>query len=286
MTVPDQWLLLIGTMAYVAALVLTLVRVSHRREPMHGTNLILILAGWLMQTTGMWLAGMEAQSCPIRNPFEVLQFVSWSIVVLYLFTGQVFRLSMFGTGSASLAAVIGILAFLLPGAHSSEPSSLLGGDPRIDAHAALALFSYGIFGLLAVLSVLYVMQNNSLKTKRNASVFRFLPSLVEMDTVLLRLLIMACVVYTVSVGIGWLYWIGHLDEVALPKLIFTLALWIAYWVVLVLRATNKLFGPRLAWTCIALMVAALLILWPVEASRHHSEKVAAPSQTQPLENVD
>jgi ABC-type uncharacterized transport system permease subunit len=285
MNVPDQWLLLIGTMAYVAALVLTLVRLSHRREPMHGTNLILILAGWLMQTTGLWIAGMDAQSCPIRNPFEVLQFVSWSVVVLYLFTGQVFRLSLFGTGSASMAAIIGFIAFLLPGAHTSEPSSLLGGDPRIDAHAALALFSYGIFGLLAVLSILYLMQNNSLKTKRNAGVFRFLPSIVEMDTVLLRLLIMACAVYTVSVGIGTLYWIGHLDQVAIPKLIFTVALWIAYWAVLVLRSTNKLYGTRLAWACIALFLAALLILWPVEASREHSDTLTAHSQTLSPHNV-
>ncbi|MGC9450996.1 MAG: cytochrome C assembly family protein [Oceanipulchritudo sp.] len=286
MNVPDQWLLLIGTMAYVAALVLTLVRLSHRREPMHGTNLILILAGWLMQTTGLWLVGIEAGSCPIRNPFEVLQFVSWSIVLLYLFTGQVFRLSMFGTGSASLAAIIGILAFLMPGAHTSEPTSLLGGDPRIEAHAALALFSYGIFGLLAVLSALYLLQNNSLKTKRNAGIFRFLPPLVEMDTVLFRLLIMACVVYTVSVGIGALYWTGHLDEVALPKLIFTLALWIAYWVVLLMRAASKLFGTRLAWTCIFLLIAALLILWPVEASRVHSELVPDASRKPLLHNVD
>ena len=113
MLIPDKWLLLIGTMAYVAALVLTLVRLSNRQAPSHGLNLGLILCGWLMQSAGLWILGVEAGSCPIRNPFEVLQFVSWSIVILYLFTGQVFRLSLFGTGSASLAAIIGFTAFLI-----------------------------------------------------------------------------------------------------------------------------------------------------------------------------
>ncbi len=269
MLIPDKWLLLIGTMAYVAALILTIVRLSNRRPPLHGVNLIIILFGWVAQSAGMWMLGMNAGSCPIRNPFEVLQFVSWSIVVVYLFTGQVFRLSLFGTGSAALAAVIGFSAYLIPNANRIPPHSFLGGDPRIEAHAALALFSYGIFGLLAVLSILYLLQNNSLKTKKNPGIFNFLPSLVDMDTVLMRLLIMACVVYTISVAIGALYWLTHLEDVALPKLTLTLALWVAYWVVLAMRATNRLYGTRLAWTCIVLMIAALIILWPVEASRNH-----------------
>ena len=286
MDIPDKWLLLAGTMAYVAALILTLVRLGNRRPPLHGVNLVLILTGWVLQSAGMWVLGMEAGSCPIRNPFEVLQFVSWSVIILYLFTGQVFRLSLFGTGSASLAAIIGFAAYIIPGANRIAPHSYLGGDPRIEAHAALALFSYGIFGLLAVLSILYLLQNNSLKTKKNAGVFRFLPSLMEMDTVLMRLLIMACVVYTVSVSIGALYWVSHLDEVALPKLVTTVTLWVAYWVVLVLRASGRLFGTRLAWSCVLLFIAALLILWPVEASRDHSNLVSLNSHTLPVRHVD
>ncbi|MFO7724082.1 MAG: cytochrome c biogenesis protein CcsA [Oceanipulchritudo sp.] len=266
---PAEWFLLLGTGGYLAALALTLTRLWHRSEPLHGINFILILAGWFVQSTGLWMLGMEAESCPIRNPFEVLQFVSWSIVIIYLFTGQVFRLSLFGTGSASLAALIGLVAFLIPGGMHIGPYSHLGGDPRIETHAALALFSYGIFGLIAVLSALYLLQNYSLKTKKWSAVFRFLPSIMGMDTVILRLIFVACIVYTVSIAIGALYWFENMDQVSMPKLVFTLALWLAYWIVLVLRLANRLFGTSLAWTCIALMAAALFVLWPVEASRDH-----------------
>lgn len=266
---PAEWLLLIGTFGYVGALGLTLYRLTRRSEPLHGANLVLILVGWLIQSAGLWSLGIEAGSCPVRNPFEVLQFVSWSIVIIYLFTGQVFRLSLFGTGSASLAAIIGFIAFLIPGGTHIGPYSHLGGDPLIEAHAALALFSYGIFGLLAVLSALYLLQNHSLKSKKGSGIFRFLPSIVEMDIVLMRLLIMACAVYSVSILIGALYWVGHMDQVSIPKILFTSALWIAYCVVLILRASQRLFGTNLAWTCVALMLGALFILWPVEASRDH-----------------
>ncbi len=285
MLIPDKWLLLIGTMAYVAALILTLIRLSNKRPPLHVVNLVIILVGWVVQSAGLYMLGVHAGSCPIRNPFEVLQFVSWSIVILYIFTGQVFRLSLFGTGSAALAAIISFSAYLIPGANKISPHSFLGEDPRIAAHASLALISYGIFGLLAVLSVLYLLQNNSLKTKKNPGIFKFLPSLVDMDTVLMRLLIMACVLYTISVAIGATYWIQHTDDLALPKLILTLALWVAYWSVLILRAVNKLFGTRLAWSCILLMIAALIILWPVEASREHNARTVSIVESQPFQNV-
>lgn len=281
METPENWLLLVGTLAYMAALGLTILRLVKRRGPMHGVNLLLLLIGWLFQTGGLWILGLQAGSCPIRNPFEVLQFISWSIIMLYLFTGQVFRLSLFGTGAASLAAIIGLSAFLLPGRSGFEPYSLLGGDPRIEAHAAIALFSYGIFGLLAVLSALYLLQNHSLKTKKYSGIFRFLPSIVEMNTVLLRLLIMACVVYTTSIVIGALYWFSHMDQVATAKLVFTVALWIAYLITLGLRLYNRLYGSRLAWTCIILMAAALFTLWPVEASREHGTPQPGSRQSAP-----
>ena len=273
-------------MAYVAALVLTITRLTNRRPPPHGTNLVLIICGWVMQSTGLWILGVDAGSCPIRNPFEVLQFVSWSIIILYLFTGQVFRLSLFGAGSAALAAIMGFAAFLIPAATETPENYYIGDDPRINAHASLALFSYGIFGLLAVISVLYILQNNSLKSKRNPGIFRFLPSLVDMDVVIMRLLVMACVIYTVSIGIGAIYWKTHISEISLPKLVFTVGLWASYGLVLFLRAFNKLYGTRLAWTCILLLGAALLTLWPVEGSRDFDRIKEAASQTSPPDNAD
>lgn len=263
----EYWLLLGGSVAYLSALALTLALLARRKGPRHGLNLIIILSGWILQSSGLWILGMDAASCPIRNIFEILQFVSWSIIVVYLFTGQVFRLSLFGTGSATLAALIGLWAMLLPNKTAVGQGSFLGSDPRIEAHAALALFSYGIFGLIAVLSALYLMQNYSLKKKKHNGIFRFLPSIMEMDTVLLRLLIMACVVYSISIGIGALYWLTHPEHLSTLKILTTVSLLIAYWLVLILRVLNKLVGSKLAKACLALMAAALLILWPVDSSR-------------------
>ena len=79
---------------------------------------------------------------------------------------------------------------------------------------------------------------------------------------------------------------SHISEISLFKLTFTIALWVAYLTVLLLRAINKLYGTRLAWTCLALFVAALFILWPVEASRDHSRLTPVVSQILPPDNAD
>ncbi len=262
-------LLFLGTLAYLSALGITLIRVLHRRPPVHSLNFLLILGGWILQSSGLYFRGMEAGGCPVRNLFEIFQFVSWSVVLVYLITGQVFRLSLFGTSSATLAALLSALAFLLPGIDETPVQSLLGGNPWIEAHAAIAVFSYGIFGLLSALSALYLLQNHSLKVKRFNGIFRFLPPIMEMDTLLFRLLLTACLVFTSAVAIGAVYWVAHPEQVGTWKLLTTVTLWIAYLLTLFLRLRNILYGTRLAMLSIFLFMAALLTLWPVEANRDH-----------------
>ncbi|NBD37781.1 MAG: cytochrome C biogenesis protein [Verrucomicrobia bacterium] len=263
-------LLFLGTLAYLAALGVTLFRVLHRHPPVHTLNFFLILGGWMLQSGGLYFRGLEAGCCPVRNLFEIFQFVSWSVVLVYLITGQVFRLSLFGTSSATLAALLSAVAFLLPGIDETPSVSLLGASPWIEAHAAIAVFSYGIFGLLSALSALYLLQNHSLKAKRFNGIFRFLPSIMEMDTLLFRLLLTACLVFTSAVAIGAVYWVGHPEQVGTWKFLTTVTLWLAYLIVLLLRLRNVLYGTRLAMLSIFLFVAALLTLWPVEANRDRS----------------
>src|SRR5690606_13094825 len=111
--------------------------------------------------------GLAVQSCPIGNPFEVLQFVSWSIVLIYILTGPVFRTSLLGSFCAVLAGLLSVGSLLVPSWDQPYPAgALFGGDAWVEAHAAIALFSYGLFGMLAVTSVMYLLQNYGLKHKR------------------------------------------------------------------------------------------------------------------------
>jgi ABC-type uncharacterized transport system permease subunit len=273
-----HWLLTAATLAYASAMLLTIMRLVQRQPTLRSANYVAILTGWLLQSGGVWLLGMQAAACPIRNPFEILQFIAWSIVSLYLFAGPIFRLSFFGTGSAALAALLSISAFaFLPSSIAAEPRPVM--NPLVEAHAATALFSYGIFGLLAVLSSLFIIQNQSLKHKTRAMWLNQLPSIVDMERVIGRLLLIGCTVFTGAMLIGAADWLRHPEVLGSSKLILTVLLWLAVLIITGLQLSGRLYGNRLASTTIFLFIFALLILWPVEADRNPRPATAytAPS---------
>lgn len=266
--------LLLGTTIYFLVFIFGVIRLFSTHRPGTQFNFFAILIGALAQTLGLWLRGWEAGQCPIQNPFEVLQFVSWSMILLYLFTGPVFRLSLFGTATATLAAIISAISFAIPSWDRGRGSWLVG-NPWIETHATLALFSYGVFGLLATISVLFILQNYSLKKKQYPAVFRFLPSIVDMEAVMVRLLVFGMAVYTISVLIGFGYWTRTVEDISFSKLAFTVLLWIAYGILTLLRLCRRIHGRTLAWSSILLFVVALLTLWPVELSRSDQSRTAS-----------
>ena len=258
---------------YATTLLLTAFSVFVRhRKPYRSVTFGLILFGFLIQTAGLHMRGIAIGSCPIGNPFEVLQFVSWSIMVVFLVLGSVFRMSLLGTFCATLAMVLNVISHLVPAWDRPHPAGIFGGNPWIEAHASMALFSYGVFGLLAVTGIMYLLQNHSLKQKSPGPLFRLLPSLAQLDLFNLRLATVGVLVFSVSLAIGSVYWVGNWENVTVGKLITTLLLWAGYIALLVGRWAKWLRGPRFAWAAVILFVIALVILWPVDSARETADE--------------
>jgi ABC-type uncharacterized transport system permease subunit len=224
--------------------------------------------GYALQLTGLYLRGQAVGGCPLGNQFEFFQFTSWSATTLYLVVGVTFRSSMLGYFTACLAAVLSLSSLLVPGWDGARNAQLFGGNPWIEFHAALALFSYGVFALLALTSVMYLMRNHSLKSKHVRGWFSFLPSILELDHIGLRLLRTAVVLLSASLLVGAAWWLRDTSSADQGKILVTVGVWLAAAVVLALRVTGRLLAGRFAWACLGLFLAALLSLGPVDSSRH------------------
>jgi HemX protein len=83
-----------------------------------------------------------------------------------------------------------------------------------------------------------------------------------------RLLGSGVVILAVSLAVGSVYWVRDMSTVNLAKLVITIAVWVAYAAALGLRLRGVLLAKRFAWACLALFVAALISLGPVDRSRH------------------
>jgi ABC-type uncharacterized transport system permease subunit len=173
--------------------------------------------------------------------------------------------------------VLTLVSLAIPSWDPALRTHIFGDNPWIELHAALAVFSYGVFALLALTSLMFLLRHHSLKTKHLGGWFSFLPSILDLDHISVRLLGAGAGLLAASLAVGSVYWLRDLSSVNVAKLLVTAAVWAAYAVALVLRLRGRLLAGRFAWACLVLFAAAMLSLGPVDASRHP----AAPAHTVP-----
>jgi len=228
----------------------------------------LIAAGYLMQWIGLYLRGMAVGGCPLGNTFELYQFTAWSATTLYLVVGVAFRGNLLGYFTATLSAALTLTSLAIPAWDAARRTHIFGGNPWIELHAALALFSYGVFALLALTAAMLLFRNYSLKHKRVGGWYSFLPSVIDLDQISVRLLGVGVTLMTAALAVGSVYWLRDFATVNYAKLLITVAIWAAYAIAFTLRLRGRLVSRRFAWTCMILFALALLSLNPINSSRH------------------
>ncbi|HEY5078520.1 MAG TPA: cytochrome c biogenesis protein CcsA [Opitutaceae bacterium] len=243
---------------------------------MSGTQIYgTILAGYALQFIGLGVRGHATGGCPLGNQFEIFQFTAWSAISLYLVVGVTFRSSILGVFTSCLGALLTVVSLSVPSWDAVRRTHIFGGNPWIELHAALAIFSYGVFGLLALTSALFLFRHYSIKAKHLGGWFSFLPSIRDLDHIEVRLLGTGMALLTLALAFGAVYWSRDTATVGHAKLAATVAVWAVSAAAFALRVAGRLLAKRFAWTCLVLFAAALLSLRPVDRSRHPGEVPAA-----------
>ncbi len=253
---------------YLAGFVLGTISLLRGGRPSGALNSILIVIGYALQLVGLGLRGKADQGCPLGNTFEIFQFTAWSAITLYLVIGVTFRSSLLGYFTSCLAAALTLVSLAIPAWDAMRRVHIFGGNPWIELHAALALFSYGVFGLLALTSIMFLARNYSLKSKHLGGWFSFLPSILDLDHISVRLLGAGVAILTASLAVILAYWLRDTASANPSKILVTAAVWAAYGTALALRLRSVLLAKRFAWTCLVLFALALVSIGPVDASRH------------------
>lgn len=268
MTLSDWHLLALATAFYGGGMllgILQLVRKQRHSRPLMWTFLG---AGLATQTAGLYLRGMAIGACPLGNPFEILQFIVWSSVLIVLVVGPVFQVRLLGLFCSAVATGISILAFVIPGLDYAYTGSLFGGDPVVELHAALSIFSYGMLALLGMVAVMYLVQFRALELKRHSALLAYLPSVMQLDALQTRTLIAALVLLTVAVGSGVFLLDRDLPEFSKLKFMMVCAVWLGYSLALLLRMLRRITARHLATVSLILLLFAISALGPVDQARH------------------
>jgi ABC-type uncharacterized transport system permease subunit len=267
-TFTDRQLLWAAGALYLAGFLLGLRSVLRGGKPSGVAINVLVGAGYLLQYAGLYARGLVDGGCPLGNQFEIVQFTAWSAITLYFVVGVTFRSGLLGYFTAGLGAALTLLSLAIPEWDAARRAHLFGANPWIEFHAALAMFSYGVFGLLALTSLLFLLRHRSLKSKRLGGWFSFLPSILELDTIGLRLLGTGVGLLALSLAVGSVYWVRDPASVSAGKLLATVGVGLVAATALALRLRGRLLAQRFAWACLILFAAALISLGLVNASRH------------------
>lgn len=263
----DRNAFMVAAAIYGAAFLYGLIVLLAKRAYSRAVMLALLVGGFLIQTLGLNLRGAAIKACPLGNPFEIAQFLAWSLILLFFIIGPAFRLRLLGFFTAGLTAVLAGGAFLVPSWDRAYPPGIFGGNPWIELHAALAIFSYGVFAILSLVSIMFLIQQRGLKKKQFKGVYQYLPSVQQLDQMAKRLLITGVIVLSASLIFGAVFWIENFDRVSVFKLSATCLVWLGYLTVFILRLQKKLVTRRHAIASIGLFVLAMASLWPVQSAR-------------------
>ncbi len=252
---------------YSAGFGLGTIALLRQGRPSGGATYALIALGYLLQLVGLGIRGRAVGGCPLGNQFEIFQFTAWSAITLYLVVGVTFRNSLLGYFTSCLTAAMTLVSLAIPAWDATQRTHIFGHNPWIELHAALAVFSYGVFGLLALTSIMFLLRNHSLKSKDLGGWFSFLPSILDLDHIGVRLLGTGVTILSAALGVIALHYLRDLSSANILKTLSTSLVWAAYLAVFTLRIRGRLLATRFAWACVILFVAALASIPLVDRSR-------------------
>ena len=254
----DRYLLIASTVCFLAAVVHTIVELrAGVFRPMR-FNFFAVGLGFIFQTAFLSVRGHALGRCPLTNLFEVFIFLVWSVALMYMLVGPLYRLSLMGAFTAPLVVLLQGFALVAP-IDSRHPVKV-PANPWLEFHASISIVAYGAFALACIAGVMYLIQERQLKTHQLHSIFYHLPPLTDLYATITRLLWWGFALYTLGIVSG--FFTGH----PLPRVqvVAAIGVWLLYAAILQGRHL-RWFAPRwVATLCIIGFSVALALLWGIE----------------------
>ncbi|MDF1850153.1 MAG: cytochrome c biogenesis protein CcsA [Verrucomicrobiales bacterium] len=252
----DDLYLIISTLIFLAGFILAVVSLRSGRQGAVRLNLWLAIAGLILQSLFLKERGELHGRCPITNGAEVLVFICWSVVILYLALGKAFRLSLLGVFSMPLVFAFQVIAIISLSMNDPGPRPPATLDPWLELHAAMSLLAYGAFGLAGIAGIMYLVQDRQLKSHEPGQLFYSLPPIRYLTDAIQRLLIIGTAMLTI--GIVAAFFMEKAPD--LVHLLASGAVWLVYTILLAVNFGRHLSPKPLSVASIVAFGFALVTL--------------------------
>lgn len=224
---------------------------------------ILMLLSGVLQSGYIVLGFIIAGHTPLSSQHDAVVFFAWSTTIAYFSFRWWYSVKNFGTLVSLLIASLLLIASFSEKTFAPLPPALQ--SVWLPIHGGVSLFAYGFLSLAFCGSIMYLLLERELKSKRFGYFFARFPSLDALDQLNHHCLIAGFIFLTVGIVTGSLwarqawgtYWQWD------PKETWSLITWCIYLVQLHQRLTVGWRGKRAAAMSVLGFAAVLFTLWGV-----------------------
>jgi ABC-type uncharacterized transport system permease subunit len=244
---------------YAIATLLAFTSMAMRRK------VILVLApvfaglGFLAHVGGFAREIGSPQGLPIFAIDHVISFLAMVAVAIYLYSFIRYHSHVLGMVMLPLALILFLFSGWMP-LEAVEVSSHLS-QPLLWLHIVISTMGVGALSLTFTFSIMYLIQEKTLKEKRPSRFFLPLPSLTTCDQVLYRSLRVGFALLTVGLVLAGVWSANERETYQIwqsQRELLALASWVIFGVVLYARLVSGWRGRKMALLSIAGFLVVML----------------------------
>jgi cytochrome c-type biogenesis protein CcsB len=230
---------LLSTAAYGAYLFL-------QKNYLQLSGYFILLTGFLFHTTMLIYGISQTGHVPAGNWHTTLSLAGWAVAGVFLMIQFKFNLKILGIFSAPFVSLVMIVVSQLPD-KSAEATNIFKNFWLV-SHVIVVFIGEAGFALACGLGLLYLIQENAIKTKKHRFFFKRLPSLELLDATGYACIVVGFSMLTLGLITGFVYaksvW-GHFWSWD-PKEVWSGITWLFYAILLHERLTVGWRGRRSA----------------------------------------
>ena len=238
---------------YAIGLLHAILMVLRRRSPLFSAALGSFRVAVVLHAVSVVEEAIGTRSIPLNNFYESVTVCGLLLAVTFLLVHWRYRLETLSVFVFPLVFLMTLIGGL--GNPVASWASATVRDAWLLTHVALVLLGFAALVVMTGASLLYLLQEQSLKRKRPARLFDRLPPLGTLDELISWAMAVAFVLITLSVVAGsiWGFVEWGTRWIREPKIVISLITWGLYLAMVYLRRVAGWRGRKAALMAIAVV---------------------------------
>lgn len=251
-------LLTVALAFHVAGIVLAAIGELRHRAFVSRSAAFVLVAAWAAEFATLIVRGVTAEAFPLRTGPEYLLVLGWFVLTLHLDLWFRLRVRAAALVLPPVSGLMVLAAHLFLAGESQDYALRTQG--WFIFHTSIATAGVAALAVSFAMSLLFLVKERALKSKRSLRVLEMLPTLEALDRLGFQALLYGFPLLTLGIATGMVYSAAVHDRVWIwgPKEIFPVIAWAVFGWILWSRFARGVRGRRSAILAIAGFAFALL----------------------------